>query len=296
MKYIDKEVKCNSRSDVFEIYPIGDVHLGARNCAEKYLKRHIKEIEQNPNAFWFGCGDLLDCIKPQDKSRYDVEAMPDWMFEGDAMTVREKLSDILSQQFGRLVELLQPIAHKGLVLIEGNHEYDVHKYHNDNIHQRLCNMLDIPNGTDECVMRLRFKRLRASKTIRIYACHGKGGGRTPGAEPNWLHRLRDEWEDAEVCFRGHSHICDELPPKPVLIIPRSGKLPREVQTRYRLAANWGCWVLSHAVGPSTYASRACYPARPLATVKLVIQPFYHTTKAGQDISEPQMEIRRVLLI
>ena len=131
--------------------------------------------------------------------------------------------------------------------------------------------------------------------IIIYARHGYGGGRTPGAEPNKLARMMDEWEVADICFSGHSHTFDIAPPKPVLGIPHSGKIPEELTQRYRFAANPGCYIYSHSTGPSTYASRACYPARPMLTVKAMIKPFAHRVVKGSDIATPHIELRGITL-
>ncbi len=289
MKLIEKEIICKSRADVFHIRPIGDVHLGERNCAEKQFRKEVNEIRERPGTFWFGGGDLLGCIKPGDIKRFDMDVMPDWMLEGDATTTREMLNDMLNQQFERLALILEPIASQCLGCIEGNHEYSIRKYHNDNIHQSLCNRLGVPNLTDEFMARLTFKRLRASAVVKIYATHGWGGGRTAGAEPNKLQRMMDEWEDADICFRGHSHTFSNLPPKPVMYIPNAGKLPSELEQRYRFAANWGCFVKSHTVGPSSYVSRACYPARPLLSVIADIKPF------SGNKTRPQIELRQIIL-
>lgn len=299
MRLIDKLIEGHGRADEFSIHPIGDVHCGGRNCAEKALGREVKEIYQNPNAYWFSGGDLIEAIKPHD-IRFDFDILPDWMVEGDADSTREALNDIVKQQKRRICDILQPIAGKCLGLMEGNHEYTIRKRGNTDIHKDICDELGCTNLTDETVIRLRFRRLKGSViTVVIYARHGYGGGRTDGAEPNKLGRLLAEWELADICFSGHTHTFCIIPPKAVMGIPRSGSLPDELYQRYRWAANWGCWQYSHPVGPSSYVSRAAYPARPMLTTKAVIQPF-HTTfrpKNGQqtEIPSPLIELRAITL-
>jgi len=208
----------------------------------------------------------------------------------------KKLTDILHQQIERAVSFFKPISNKILGAVEGNHEQTIKRYYNENVQRALCRRLGIEDLTDEALIRLRFAmRNKATKrgmakVLIVYIRHGYGSGRSPGAEPTKLSRMLDEWETADICLTGHTHVYHILPPKPVLYIPKAGKLPEELLCRYRWAANWGCWQLSHAVGPSTYASRACYPARPLFTVKITITPFWHTTSHGQDIAMPKIEI------
>jgi len=83
-------------------------------------------------------------------------------------------------------------------------------------------------------------------------------------------------KDADIILRGHSHTFEIRPPMPVLAIPREGKLPDECYVRYKRAANWGCWLRSYATGKGTYDSKACYPARPLGTVEVVLEPHVGT--------------------
>lgn len=297
MRIIDKVIKCQGRIDIFEIIPIGDVHIGARSCAEKPLRNMVKEITEQPNTYVIGGGDWLDAIKPQDSKRFDFDILPDWMIEGDALTTREKLNDVVEQQYERTIGIFEPIAETGRLLgiIEGNHEYSIRKFYNQNVHAGMCRRLHATDLTDEALIRLRFQRKTGTATIIIYIRHGFGGGRTPGAEPNRLDRMLNEWEVADVCFTGHSHTFDILPPKPVLGIPRAGKLPSECTCRYRWAGNWGCWIYSHPSGASSYASRACYPARPMLTCKAVIRPFAQVAIGGESRTMPHIELRSITI-
>lgn len=279
MKLLDWPIELNSRTSEIEIYPLGDIHLGARNCAEKHLRRAVSDIADNPNAYWFGGGDILDCIKPQDIKRFDFKNLPDWIVEGKAIEIKEKLADILNEQKNRAVEILSPIKKKCLGLIEGNHEDSIGRYYNQDIQATLCKELKVENLTDCFMVRLMFGRIKGvtNKVLFMFAQHGCCGGRTAGAEPNHLARLQSYWEAADIALRGHSHTYDIRPPKPVLCLPRSGELPRELLCKYRWVANWGCWLKSYAVGASSYDSRQAYPPRPLGTIKITIRPFLNTT-------------------
>jgi predicted phosphodiesterase len=295
MRIIEREINVKDRNGTIEIYPIGDTHVGARNCAESLLKKTKKEIADNPNAYWIGGGDYLESIKPSDLKRFDMTILPDWMFEGSADTIRGRLKDILSQQADRFCNIFEPLKQRCIGLVEGNHEYSIMKYHNQDIMSALCDRLDTEYLTDEAVVRLKFKHRSLTRIVFLYIQHGHGGGRSDGAEPNHLGRLVKEWECADIVLRGHSHTCFVMPPKPVLYIPTSGRLPNELQCKYRHAANWGTYKLSHAVGHSTYESRAAYPARPMLTCKVVIKPFARDYKNGEETRTPQIEIRSITL-
>ena len=299
MRIIEKVIHADGRSDEFEIYPLGDTHIGAHGCAEKLLRKHVKGIADNPNAYAIGGGDIGDLILPMDNKRFDFDSLPDWMLEGDAITTRERLNDILKQQLDRIDDILNPIpSERWLGAISGNHEASIAKYYNSAIHKAICNRLDIQDLSDEAIVRLKFVRGKGFKTsavIILYIRHGYGGGRTRGAEANKIGAMIDEWEIADICFTGHTHTFRIEPPKPVLEIPRQGKVPKECTCRYRWGANWGCWQLSHPSGPGSYASRACYPARPMLAVKAVIKPFHCTYVKGKTIETPHVELRQITL-
>ena len=274
MKIAEKRSDCSGRSDVITIYPIGDCHIGTRNCAEKHLRRFVAEIAADKNAYWFGGGDVLDCINPKDAKRFDFDTLPDWILDGGVNKIRKNLNSIVDMQIKRAIDIFNPIKHKCLGCIEGNHEIEIRRHYNDDVQTRLCSGLDVDDMTDSFFMRIGLARSKSvGDVINLFAWHGSGGGRTAGAEPNHLARMQSIWEAADISLRGHSHTFDILPPKPVLFIPSRGALPDELLCRYRWSGNWGCWVKGYMAGQSTYDSRACYPPRPLGTIKAVIRPF-----------------------
>lgn len=46
-----------SRTDIFRVIPLGDVHLGAAACDEKLLRKVVKRIGDDPMCYWIGLGD-----------------------------------------------------------------------------------------------------------------------------------------------------------------------------------------------------------------------------------------------
>lgn len=294
MKLLDYTIKVNGRSDEVSIYPIGDVHLGVKNCAENYLKKTIREIEKNPLAYWFGGGDLINAIKPDDIKRFDVKELPNWLFVGDADTIKDRLSDIVSQEIIRIVEILQPIANKCIGLIEGNHERTMRKRYNYDAQKILCEKLHTENLYSAAWVRLFFRDKRV-RVIKLGIRHGYGSGRTAGAEPKKLADLLGYWKDCDIVFSGHTHTAESPAPDVYLYLPNNGELPPELLLKYRWAANWGCWLRTHAAGVSTYEEDACYPPRPMMVTKAVITPFYHTSLKNRDLSLPKIEMKRITL-
>jgi predicted phosphodiesterase len=271
MRLIDKIVKCNSRTDTFHIYSLGDLHIGAMNCAEGHIRRLVKKIKDDPKALWVGGGDYINAIKPQDAKRFTPDNLPNWILEGDADTVRKRLKDIVHQEAERFILMVEPIKDKCIGLISGNHEEKVIQYYNEDILEYMCETLDVPNLTRSAGIRINFKYGNLSHVITIFITHGHGAGRSAGAEPNQLEYLAKTM-DFDIILRGHSHTFSILAPIPVLSIPTRGKLPKELDVRYKRCANWGCMMMSYKVGPSTYDEKALYPARCLSTLEIEITP------------------------
>jgi len=265
------------RGHSWKLYGLGDIHIGALNCAEKEFRRVVKKIQNDPRAIWVGGGDYCDAVILSDAKRFDVNTLPNWMLTGGANKVRRNIGDMVKAQQDRFLKIVDPIKDKCMGLIEGNHEYTVFKYHNRGHLTRMCDELGVPNLSDCAFMRLNFLRKTngpgkdSTVTLVAFVCHGHGGGRTSGAEPNKLFRLAAD-KDADVVLTGHSHTFCILPPVTVLGIPRKGKLVEDAIATHKHAANWGSYVFTYQAGPSTYASRANYPVRPMCTVETVIKP------------------------
>jgi len=295
MKLLDYEIKVKGRADEVSLHPLGDVHEGAKNCAENQLRKTIREIEKDPHARWFGGGDLINAIKPDDIKRFDIKELPNWLFVGDADTIKDRLSDIVAQEVDRIGEILLPIADKCIGLLEGNHERTMRKRYNYDAQKILCEKLHTINLYSAAWIRIFFRCGGRTQVIKIGIRHGYGSGRSPGAEPKKLADLLNYWQDCDIVFSGHTHTAESPAPDVYLYLPNSGKLPSELLLKYRWAANWGCWLRTHASGASTYEEDACYPPRPMMITKAVITPFYHTTLKNKDLSLPRIEMKRITL-
>lgn len=297
MKLAERCFDTPNRSSEWFLYVIGDTHVGALNCAEDKLERLVKRIRDNPNAYWIGGGDMCDAIILNDTSRFDASILPDWMIEQqDAHNVRQNLTDMLTAETERLYHFLDPIKDRCLGIIEGNHEYSIMKHHNRHFLDEMCKHFDTENLTDCAFFRFRFRRgVGQSKyhtsTVRAFITHGHGGGRTSGAESNLLYNLSAD-KECEIVLKGHSHTFFIHPPIPMLSIPSRGDLPQDPVVYDKHAGNWGSLMYTYRTGPSTYASRANYPVRPMYTVEVKVTP-HHQSSHG--IEQPLIEMNAVRL-
>ena len=112
-----------SRMDWFYIYPLGDVHIGAHNCAENQFRRIVNMIRTDPRAYWVGGGDYLDSIILQDSQRFDPGVLPAWMLTGGSEKIRKKIKDMVAAQKERFCTIVEPIKDRCMGLV--SHQFKV---------------------------------------------------------------------------------------------------------------------------------------------------------------------------
>ena len=176
----------------FNLYPIGDWHLGSLQCNEDFVKQTIQEIKNDEDGWWVGMGDLME------------------------NAIVGSLSDVYTQnippkeQMEYIVDLLKPIKEKGLFLIAGNHERRTHRMVGLIPEQFISMELGIPYKGFSCLAVFEVK----SKTPHGFECyfhHNYGGGWTTGAKVNKADSLRKIVPTADAIFSGHFHITSRIP-------------------------------------------------------------------------------------
>lgn len=196
-----------TNGDTFTLWPLGDLHLGALDCAEDVLRRHVKEIATDPTARWIGMGDYADLILPTDLKRWYPHGVPQRYL--DAMNNPEQ--GIIRESRDHVLEVLEPIRSKCWGLLHGNHETNIVKRHYFDLLSEVAAGLNVRHRVAgyECFFKVRFRRTVSKKngpeaTLLVHAHHGWQGGRRDGAQVNQFDLDVGE-SDADVFLRGHSH-------------------------------------------------------------------------------------------
>ncbi len=226
------------RSDIFELHPLGDIHLGSPACQEDDLEKYIAtEISPNKNAYVIGMGDYTDCITKNDK-RFDIEGLADWV----------ERDNIIESQRRKVVEILKPLAQKGklLGLLAGNHEEEIHKQHQDDIIRNICKDLSVPYAGYSCFLVLNFKRFTAdldagvsTRQYVIHAWHGAGSSQTEGARLMRLMRLVNDFQ-AHIYLMGHLHAITSYTPE--RMVYQRGR----VKSVRLIATTTGSWLKTYS--------------------------------------------------
>ncbi len=254
MEVIQHTIKY-SRPDVFNIYPLGDIHMGSISCKEEAIEKKIAEICQEKNSYVIGMGDYAECITKNDK-RFDVAGLADWV----------KKDNIIESQRERVVKLFKPLVEKKKLLgmLTGNHEESIHAFHQDDFTRNVCKDLGATYGGYACFFTITFERTPSLEKHQyvIHAWHGSGGSQTEGARLMRLVRLVNDIQ-AHIYLMGHLHAITQHTPDRLVCSARG-----RVSNVRLVATITGSWVTTYTqpkgdqhINPS-YGERAGFkPSR-----------------------------------
>jgi predicted phosphodiesterase len=251
-----------ARPDVFSIYPLGDVHMGSRQCDEEGIKRKVTQVRSEKNAYWIGMGDYADAILKNDK-RFDVGGLAEWV-KGD---------NIIELQREHVRDLFNPIKKQCLGFLTGNHEETLHINDQNDLTRNLCKDLGVTYGGYSCFISLKFKRSKSNEVHQyiIHAFHGSGAAQQEGARMMRLMRLVNDIE-ADIYLMGHLHTITTYAPS--RLVYRNGKI-KSVPIH---AVMTGSWLKAYAQPDegeqlnSSYAERAGYKPNVLGCPCIKIKP------------------------
>lgn len=164
------------------LYAIGDLHIGDRNCDYKSANAMIDKAAKDPYAVVLGMGDWLNVATKQSVGKA--------VFDQNMDT---------TEQMKLAKKMFAPVKDKLIGLLEGNHEFRLSK-------EGICvtDILADNLETEYLGYSVVINISVAGKSYSVYATHGHGGGGTKGGVINKLSKLSNI-VIADVYLRGHSH-------------------------------------------------------------------------------------------
>ena len=173
-----------------KVLSLSDLHIGDELCNLKLIKRVLEEVKNSDNTFIILNGDLMNNATKNSVS--DVYS--------------EKLTPM--EQIIKLVELLEPIKDRILVIHPGNHEARTYKDDGIDIIQIVAKQLGIEdrysNGWWYLYLTLGMGEKGRPVMYTITGVHGYGGGRKNGGKINNLVEMGDK-VIADIYIMGHTH-------------------------------------------------------------------------------------------
>lgn len=192
-----KIVKCELPTELenIELHPLFDLHIGDSLSDGLKIQATIDYIRDNPNAYCILGGDLMDtAIATSVGDTYGANLQP-------------------MQQLEVCVRLFEPIKHKVLAVVPGNHENRIYRTDGIDITAVMAAQLGL-QGKYSATSSLLFIRLGSDKTeghhrrkvaYTVYTHHGNGGGKREGGKINALADMANI-VDADIYICGHTHL------------------------------------------------------------------------------------------
>ncbi len=172
---------------VCRLYPFGDLHFGSEDCDEDLLDQDLDQVRRDPSARAVFNGDLLQMDLKNSKGDVYAQKYPP----------REQKRILRAK--------LEPIAHKILVMLGGNHDEGRTQEDSSPV-EDMAEWLGVPYCRDQALLKVPVGKKPNGKpaVYTIYQTHGWAGGRVVGSKATNLHRLRDIVL-ADVYIISHTH-------------------------------------------------------------------------------------------
>lgn len=190
-----RAIRCDlPYAEVIEIHPMADLHLGDPHSDYRAIVKRIEYIRDTENAYCILDGDLMDAaIASSIGDTYGAALQP-------------------MEQLKECVKLFEPIKHKILAVLPGNHEHRIYKADGLDMTELMCSQLGIVDkySNTTALLFIRFGKIKHGNHGRrqlytMYVTHGSGGGRKEGGKVNRLADLASI-VDADIYIHAHTHL------------------------------------------------------------------------------------------
>jgi len=229
----------------YNLYAIGDVHIGAYACDKQAFVDIIAKIKKDRNGFVILMGDLLDAVLAGDRRYNAYEADP------DLITFKSQVDWTLAQ--------LKPIRNKILGIIEGNHEEKIKKQVGYDFTEFMAEQLGCRYLHQSSMIHLETPW----KTYKILAMHGIGGGATVGGQLNKIRRMIQNFYTApDLVLVGHFHRLDSI------VVPKmdDNMILKETHIGFT-----GCFYRTYVSGRPNYASDKWYSPSRIGGLRIALE-------------------------
>jgi len=260
-------IHMKQRGAQYHLYPLGDIHLGAKGCAYKLFKQTVAEIAADPLALWLGMGDYADFIGPSDK-RWDADTVTPGIPLQSLAYWGEYMKALV-------VDALKPIKDKCVGMLYGNHEDKYEIQHSQRLHHWMVEELGVRDLGYSCLLDIAFKKRTPNakngpnRTYRIFAHHGAGAAQSPGGRTNRLVRFMEMYPYADLVLIGHLHEQDAKSN----VYTDADRNCLSLVHRTQLGVFTGSYLKTYDDGAAGYGEKRGYRPVPLGTPRIDIRPF-----------------------
>jgi predicted phosphodiesterase len=199
-------------TEYLTLYPIADVHWGAAECMEREFQAYLRKIREDESAAVLLAGDLINNgIKSSVTNVYEEKYTP-------------------HQQKKDMIALLEPIKHKVVAGVRGNHEYRCVKETSTDVMDDIFSKLGIDDAyaCDAGFVKISLgeKVNKKPASYMIYLSHGSGGGALLGSGLSRQDGYQMTLEGVDISVTGHTHRPTKTPSARMIFDPRNNKITK----------------------------------------------------------------------
>lgn len=177
-----------STAPFINIYPLGDVHLGSKECDLELFNQWVETVRQDPFGYVVIIGDMMNMGLRNSKSNVYEETL-------NPMEQKELC-----------YELLSPIADRILAGCSGNHEHRAVKEVGMNpLYDVFCRMrIEDRYRENVCFLKLTVGKVGANNnTYGVVLTHGSSKKK----DLDWTYAV----DGSDVFISGHTHLGTHQP-------------------------------------------------------------------------------------
>ena len=175
------------KQDFISVHPLCCLHLGAVNCDIDKIKQLLAQINKDPNSYIIMAGDTCENVTASSAAKHKGS-----MFD-------QNLNP--KDQVKLAVELLKPLQHKILAMLESNHSLRSWQETQFSIEETISDKLRVPFLNTDGLFHIKV----GSQIYKIHVTHGAGGCSTAGGVIQKVMYHANRFQGMDCHVNGHYH-------------------------------------------------------------------------------------------
>jgi hypothetical protein len=253
--YVVIPVKASGQE--FTLYPFGDVHKFAPLHSEDHWAAFLDDARGRKDAYFLGMGDYMDLASSSERN-----ALKDGRFHDSTI---QTLEDIYRDMTARYCKDLEFMRGRIIGLIEGNHYSEFQN--GTTTTQKMCETLGCKYLGVSAFIRLSFRYGKTSRSVDIWAHHGKGAARLIGGSLNTVQQM-GEAAEADVYLMGHDHKKSAGMTSKLMLSGAGGDV--KVVHKKQVYARTGSFLRGYVDGKQSYVADMGLNPTDLGVVKITL--------------------------
>lgn len=254
-------IRVDQLGEPIYLIPLGDIHRHTKLCDVDKWHEFLEWAKSKQLIYFFGMGDYDDLMSTSERNALKTANFHDQTIES--------LEDIYNGFIDDLYNEISFMQGKMIGMIEGNH-YSVFDTGITST-QKLCEKLKCKYLGSTAFVRLYFdyRDTGQTKTIDIWAHHGKGAARLIGGSLNTVQQMGEQAQ-ADIYLMGHDHKRSAGMSSKLYLSESQGNMI--LKHRKQLYIRTGSFLRGYVDGQPSYVAKKLLNPSDLGVVKIELMP------------------------